>query len=200
MIKAIAFDCGNVILSNSWDDPVFEKFCKEIGINYRKGSEIFYKHYDGRLKFGKGSEYDFFRELLKNSGNKKLKIKDIKKLYYRKIHAKKAFSIVKKLYKKYPLYTLNDEAREWMNYRIRKFKLKKYFRAFITSAFVGCAKPDKKIYRIMLKKVRCKPNEVIFIDNDLQLVKAARRLGINGIIFRNKKQLISDLKKFGIKF
>jgi HAD superfamily hydrolase (TIGR01509 family) len=95
---------------------------------------------------------------------------------------------------------LNDEAREWMNYRIKKFKLKKYFKAFITSAFVGYAKPDKKIYMIMLKKSNCKPNEVIFIDNDFKLVKAARKLGINGIVFRNKKQLINDLKKFGVKF
>jgi len=199
MIKAIAFDCGNVILSNSWPDPVFEKFCKEIGISYRKGTEIFFKHYDGRLKFGKGSEYDFFKELLKNSNKKKLKLNDVKKLYYKKIHVKKAFSLVKKLYKKYPLYTLNDEAIEWMNYRIKKFKLKKYFKAFITSGFVGYAKPDKRIYQIMLKKAKCKPEEVIFIDNNPKLVEAARKLGINGITFRNKEQLIKSLKKFGVE-
>lgn len=198
MIKAIAFDCGNVILSNSWDDPVFEKFCKEIGISYRKASQIFRKHYNGRLKFGRGSEYDFFRDLLKSS-SKKLKIESAKKLYYKKIHAKKAFSIVKKLYRRYPLYTLNDEAREWMDYRIKKFKLKKYFRGFITSAFVGYAKPDRRIFEIMLKKAGCKPEEVIFIDNDPQLVKAAREIGINGIIFRNEKQLINSLKKLGVK-
>jgi FMN phosphatase YigB (HAD superfamily) len=197
-IKAIAFDCGNVILSNSWTDPVFEKFCKEIGISYRKGSEIFWKHYDNKLKFGRESERDFFRELLK-AGNKKMKMKDVIKLYYKKIHMKKAFAIVKKLYRKYPLYTLNDETREWMNYRIRKFKLKKYFRAFITSAFVGYAKPDRRIFEIMLKKSKCNPEEVVFIDDNPKLIKAARRLGINGIVFRNPRQLINDLRKFGVK-
>jgi len=199
MIKAIAFDCGNVILSNSWTDPVFEKFCKEIGISFRKGTKIFFKHYDGWLKFGRGSEYDFFKELLKNSKNKKLKLKDVKRLYYKKIHAKKAFSLVKKLYKRYPLYTVNDESIEWMNYRIKKFKLKKYFKGFITSGFVGYAKPDKRIYQIMLKKAKRKPEEVIFIDNNPKLVEAARKLGINGIVFKNQKQLVSSLKKFGIK-
>jgi FMN phosphatase YigB (HAD superfamily) len=199
-IKAIAFDCGNVILSNSWTDPVFEKFCKEIAVSYRVGTKIFFKHYDGWLKFGRGCEYDFFKDLLENSKNKKLKIKDIKRFYYKKIHMKKAFSLVKKLYKKYPLYTLNDEAREWMNYRIKKFKLKKYFKAFITSAFVGYAKPDKRIYQAMLKKSKCKPEEVIFIDNNPKLVRAARKLGINGITFRSKEQLIKSLKKFRVEF
>jgi len=196
-IKAIAFDCGHVILSRGWDDPVFEKFCKEIGISYREASKIFWKRYDGGLKFGRGSEDDFFKELLKKT-SKKLKLKDVKRLYYKKIHKKPAFSLVKKLYKKYPLYTLNDEAREWMNYRIKKFRLKKYFKAFITSAFVGYAKPDRRIFRIMLRKSDCKPQEVIFIDDNPKLVKAARRFGINGIIFKNSKQMINDLRKFGV--
>jgi hypothetical protein len=91
MIKAIAFDCGGVILSNSWDDPVFEKFCKEIGVSYKKGSEMFYRHYDVRLKFGKGSEDNFFKNLLSISKNKKLEIKDVKRLYYEKIHEKRHF-------------------------------------------------------------------------------------------------------------
>lgn len=49
---------------------------------------------------------------------------------------------------------------------------------------MGMIKPDIEIYQTVLKKLKAKPEEVLFID-DLEVnVKAAQKLGINAIVFK----------------
>ena len=50
----------------------------------------------------------------------------------------------------------------------------------------------------MLKEINQKPEEVIFIDDKETDIEKAKRLGINAILFKNTKRLISDLKILGI--
>jgi len=198
MIKVIVFDCGGVILSNDWDDPQFYAIPKLLGISWNKATKIFYKHYDSKLKFGKGSEDEFYKDLIKAS-KKNISVKKLRKFYRSLVKKEPAFSMAKKLSRKYPLYIMNNGVKEWMNLRIKKFHLKKYFEGFVCSAYVGYTKPDKRIYEIMLKKVKVKPKEIVFIDDRKENVKRARELGINAILFRGVKQLEKELLRLGVQ-
>lgn len=46
-----------------------------------------------------------------------------------------------------------------------------------------CTKPNENIYKILLKRYDIKPEEAIFFDDRAENVRAARRLGIHGIVF-----------------
>lgn len=142
----------------------------------------------------------FFQDLL-NAAKQKIPLAELKRLYYSCIHKEDAFEVVKKLHKRYPrlpLYTLNDEASEWMNVRIRKFDLKRYFKDFITSGYLGFGKPDKRIYEILLERAGVKAQDCLFIDNKEPLLVPARELGFKTILFIDKSQLARDLINFGI--
>ena len=57
------------------------------------------------------------------------------------------------------------------------------FDVFVTSAEVGVMKPDAHIYHIVLERLGMAPAEAIFVDDFIQNVEAARRLGMQAIHF-----------------
>ena len=50
------------------------------------------------------------------------------------------------------------------------------------------------MYETVLKKVRFKPEECLFIDNTQKNLDAAKKLGIKTILFNDSKQLEKRLK------
>jgi len=65
---------------------------------------------------------------------------------------------------------------------------------------IGLAKPSKKFYRSVLKKLGVKPYEALLIDDKQRNVKAAKEIGMKAIHYTNflklKKQLRKLLKNF----
>ena len=203
MIKAIAFDCGNVLFSNAWNDentdPSFNVIHERLGISKEKGDEIFLKHWP-EISIGKKSEDAFFQDLI-DASKEKIPLEELKELYYSCILKKDAFEIVERLREKYPnlpLYTLNDEGKEWMDARIRKFELRKYFKDFITSGYVGYTKKrGRRIFGIFLERTGFGAEECIFVDDRKSITDLARGIGYEVILCENKQQLIRDLANYG---
>ena len=59
-------------------------------------------------------------------------------------------------------------------------------------------KPDKKIFELTIEKAGCKPEEIVFIDDGINNIRAARELGIIGIKFLNKEDLVKELENLQI--
>jgi putative hydrolase of the HAD superfamily len=55
------------------------------------------------------------------------------------------------------------------------------------------AKPNPAIYHLLLDRLGCKPEEVLFLDDKLVNIEAARSLGMNALLFSTVKQLKADL-------
>jgi putative hydrolase of the HAD superfamily len=71
---------------------------------------------------------------------------------------------------------------------IRFPNLLSVFDEVIFSAEVNLAKPDPRVYQLMLERLGVAPAEAIFVDDFIQNVKAAQALGMVGIHFRNGPQ------------
>jgi epoxide hydrolase-like predicted phosphatase len=63
----------------------------------------------------------------------------------------------------------------------------------IISAEEGLIKPDERIYRLALDRLGVWPEEVVFLDDRLVNVEAARRVGMYAIQFHNTAQALADL-------
>ncbi|TXT59277.1 MAG: hypothetical protein BAJALOKI2v1_230022 [Promethearchaeota archaeon] len=68
----------------------------------------------------------------------------------------------------------------------------------ILSHEVNATKPDPKIFKIAIKKAKSKPRDIIYVDDGLNNIKAASKLGINSIQFHSTSQVIDKLKELGI--
>lgn len=56
-----------------------------------------------------------------------------------------------------------------------------YFDGFAISEVLGCRKPDPRMYAEGSRLLRLEPHECLFIDDDPQLVTAAKELGYHGV-------------------
>lgn len=68
------------------------------------------------------------------------------------------------------------------------------FDHIIASCDVKLLKPDPAIYTLTLARIGCLADESVFIDDREVNVKAAEKLGINGIVYQSQSQTINDLE------
>lgn len=99
---------------------------------------------------------------------------------------------------KYFMGTINNESRELNYYRIEKYGLRKIFRFFISSCFVGLRKPERDIYRLALETTQIPAPECCFIDDRTLNLECAAKLGMHTIQMQKLEQLRTDLVKLGV--
>ncbi len=179
--KVIAFDLGGILFKNNPEELTYHRIAKQHDLNYEEVNKVLKDNYE-IFHQGKISEKDFWEPL---TARYNIPLKQCKK-YYRSSVAinPPMFGFLKSVYKKYDCYTLNNEPLEWMKHRIKKYNLKRYFKSFITSSLFGCTKPNEKIYKIFIKKVKVKPTEIFFIEDNEENILAAKKLGIEVFYYR----------------
>ena len=99
---------------------------------------------------------------------------------------------------KYPMGTINNESRELNYYRMEKFELRKIFRVFFSSCFVGLRKPERGIYSLALDVTQIAAEECCFIDDRALNLECSAKLGMHTIEMVNLDQLKADLQKLGV--
>jgi putative hydrolase of the HAD superfamily len=99
---------------------------------------------------------------------------------------------------RYSMASLNNESREINEYRIHKFHLRDYFKAFFSSCYLGVRKPEEQIYRLALEISQREPGECILIDDRGLNLECAREIGMHTIQFKNVVQLRGDLAQLGV--
>lgn len=99
---------------------------------------------------------------------------------------------------KFLMGTINNESRELNYYRIEKFGLRKIFRLFVSSCFVGLRKPESGIYRLALDVVQIPAEECTFVDDRALNLECAAKLGMHTIEMKNLDQLRKELLQLGV--
>jgi putative hydrolase of the HAD superfamily len=100
---------------------------------------------------------------------------------------------------KYFMGTINNESRELNYYRIEKYGLRKTFRLFISSCFVGFRKPERDIYRLALETTQVPAEQCCFIDDRALNLECAAQMGMETIEMQQLEQLRGDLAKLNIR-
>lgn len=93
-------------------------------------------------------------------------------------------------------YTTALLSNAWTNARHVLTTSKPCIDAFHVAVFsceVGLAKPDPDIYYLILRLCSTQPDEAIFVDDFVENIEAANRLGIHGILFKNAKQAMAEV-------
>ena len=205
MIKTIVIDLGGVYFENG-TKIALPKIYKLVNVPKEKVDEIFcgYPHKEGWLyRRGKISKKKFWKAAVKKLKiNKKMvsKLQEIWNSSYKPIKGVK--EIVAKLRKNYKVIAFSGTTKERTEYQNKKYGLLKDFDDFVLSFEVGFTKREIEFYKILLKrlgKMKCKPEECILIDDTKMVLGIAKSFGLKTILFKNPKQLKSDLWKLGVK-
>lgn len=74
-------------------------------------------------------------------------------------------------------------------------EIRSAFDLLVISAEEGVAKPDPEIYRRALDRLSVEAGEAIFVDDMPANVEGAQALGLAGILFQDREQVLGELEK-----
>jgi len=101
--------------------------------------------------------------------------------------------------KKYKVFALTNWSAETFPIAQSRYQFLKWFDGIVVSGEVKMRKPFLEIYHHTLKQFNITANQSVFIDDNAENIKAANEAGIIGVLFKNAKQLQSDLKGLDIE-
>jgi len=100
----------------------------------------------------------------------------------------------------YNYYALTNFSAETWPIATELFPFLNTFQGLVVSGEIKLRKPFAPIYHHILEKFNLNPKTTVFIDDSLENIKTANRLGIHGIHFQSPQQLTQDLKKLRITY
>jgi len=192
MIRGVIFDWGGVLIKDP--APGLYSYCgKYFGVSKKK-FELAWNSSYVPFELGQIQEKDYWKTINKLLGTKKevnfsLWTEAFDRVYKEE---KEVFDLARKLRKKgYRIGCISNIEKPAMDFFLRrKYNL---FDSEVFSCKVGVMKPSPRIFRLSLKELGLKPSEALFIDDKIKNVIGATKVGINGIVYRNRLQLHSEL-------
>lgn len=95
-------------------------------------------------------------------------------------------------------YSLSNMEPHAFAIRSARFPFMAWFDGHVISGIEGVAKPDPRIYQILLGRYSLAPEATVFLDDSPRNVEAARALGINAMHYTEARQLRRELRALGI--
>ena len=194
-IKAIIFDLGGVILNINYQNTI-DSF-KKLGIT---NTESFYsKEMQSQIfnlfETGKITDKKFLSELKKLTKN--ATIREIKNAWDSMLlnlpeSRLDTLSLLKNKYRLFLLSNTNAIHVNSIRNKLGDIKWESFcnlFEEIYLSHEIGERKPDIEAFQFILRKQNLSSSEVLFIDDSLQHIKGAKRLGIHAYHLRDGEDI-----------
>ncbi len=180
--KNVVFDFGNVI--GRFDgNYILEQFCpskEDQNILY----PVIFKNW---AELDRGT-VDYEKNALAAEAEVPDRLKPVVRRFFHDwpsyvLPMEETYSLIRELKGKgYGLYLLSNAATHFAEWAANLDILKE-FDGIVFSAPVRMAKPDAEIYQYLFQKYHLRPEECLFIDDLEQNIRAAKALGMDGILF-----------------
>ena len=201
-IKAVVFDYGGVIAFYQ-DDSAMKDMAALAGMDAALMHRIYWDNrtiYDQGLVDGLG----FFKSILADMGIfadpdllEKLIVRDVES--WSRVNPKSEELVRELKASGLKLGVLSNIVPDFLDRIKDKLPVFDLMDVNVFSCEVGRVKPDKKIYQIILSRLDCRADEVVFFDDLDVNVEAAQALGIHAFLWVNPEEARNELKKLGIK-
>lgn len=200
MIKNIIFDIGNVLSDFRWRDFIIEKgFDQEMAD--RIGAASVKSALWSELDRGVWTDEQLLEGFVKNDPEIELQIREaFSDLHGMVVPREYAVSWVRELKRKgYRVYYLSNYSRRAREQCSDVLEFTAYTDGGILSYKERLVKPDPAIYHLLMKRYGLKAKESVFLDDTLENIETARRIGMQGIWFQSREQAVEELKKLGVE-
>jgi putative hydrolase of the HAD superfamily len=94
----------------------------------------------------------------------------------------------------YRMAMLTNNVREWEPLWRSMLPVDEIFDTVVDSGFVGCRKPESRIYALTLERVGLSAERCLFVDDTVVNVEGAQRAGMSGVHFQENEQAISEIR------
>ncbi len=96
-------------------------------------------------------------------------------------------AVANELVKTCSLALLSNDVSEWSDYLRAKYDLNRIFGVTVVSGDVGCRKPDRRIYSLLLERMDSNPRDCTFLDDRARNLRTASEMGMRTIRFAREE-------------
>jgi 2-haloacid dehalogenase len=96
------------------------------------------------------------------------------------------------------LLALSNWSAETFPVALERYPFLGWFEGIVISGEVGAAKPDERIFQVLIERHAVEPAETVFVDDTVANVEAAEELGFVGLRFHDPDRLRTDLARLGV--
>lgn len=201
MIKAILLDLGNVVIG--LDFPrAYRAAAKLARLSPEQIPELIAKaELSGPYEHGRITSREFHRRFSRAIGLE-IPFAEFRRLWGDMFHPEPLLNgafleeLKKKNYRLLAVSNTNELHFEWLQEHYAVLSL---FDDYVLSYRVGSMKPDAEIYREAIRRSGCTPKECFYTDDKPKNVEAARKLGIDAVLFRGARLLRQELRERGVQ-
>jgi putative hydrolase of the HAD superfamily len=199
-VSILLWDVGGVILSNAWDHAGRRAAADHFGLD---AEDLERRHESVAADFetGRLDEEQYLSSTVFYAPRSFSRETFQRFMRARSVALASSLGTARALREQgeYVMVALNNESRALNHYRITTFGLKEIFHTFLSSCYTGRRKPDPDAYRYALEVTQRDPEESLVLDDRLENVEAAARLGLRTLWVRDPDHLREDLSLAGIR-
>jgi putative hydrolase of the HAD superfamily len=175
-----------------------QKMCDTLNVSKQEFITAYLNH---NLVFNEGkiAKDEFWKQVLKDL-NREEQFDEVMKVINKPYDLNmNVIEIIKDLKSNnYKLGILSNDTLDGASKMRDQEHLDELFDLILVSAETGLAKPTPEAFMDFVKKMDVKPNEIIFIDDAVKNIEAAKNLGIDGILCTDPNLLHDQLKDLNI--
>jgi putative hydrolase of the HAD superfamily len=95
----------------------------------------------------------------------------------------------------YRMAMLTNNVREWEPLWRSMLPVDEIFETVVDSGFVGCRKPESKIYALTLERIGMRAENCLFVDDVAVNCEGAERAGMTAVHFQDNEQAITEIRQ-----
>jgi putative hydrolase of the HAD superfamily len=198
-VTALFWDVGGVILTNGWDRASRAAAAKKFGLDWEEFQDRHELAFPA-FETGKITLDAYLQRTVFYRARSFTREEFTDFIYAQSAEYPESRAVLAGVAAagKYLQATINNEPLEINERRIQQFHLRREFKAFFSSCYLGVRKPDEGIYKLALEVTQRAPEESLFIDDRELNLECAKQLGMRTVHFQNAAQLRQDLAANGI--
>ncbi len=197
-IAVITFDLGNVLVKVD-----HLEFCRRLATAAGTTPEevyatVFASHLEPRFDTGRLSPQEFFQQI-RSHYQLHVSFEEFA-AWWNSIFSPmpEMAGVVDHLAGRYPLFLLSNTNALHFHYIREQYPFLDRFTRFVLSYEVGSRKPEPEIYRHLIRQADTAPERLLFIDDKLPFVQAAREQGLQAWQFPAPQHLVRQLQEAGV--
>lgn len=94
------------------------------------------------------------------------------------------------------VYLLSNASSYFAEHALEVCPILEEFDGILFSGPVHLAKPDPEIYKLLFERFGLNPEECFFIDDNVENIRAAKALGMDGIVFTGDVEAVKQMIEF----
>lgn len=199
MVNTIIFDIGNVMANYRW-----KEYLHEFGFSQETESAVADAVFLNKLwkEFDRGVMEDeaIIMQCIQQKPQYEREIRqifqDMSDLVVEYDYAQKLVKSLKN--QGYQIYVLSNYGKTLFEYARKNFQFLKEIDGGIISYEIQKIKPDAAIYEALLNKYKINPQEAVFLDDTVENLEQAARMGIKTVHVTSYESIIEGLQAYGV--